>query len=617
MLAQTSGIAGRQQPGAAARPREAATLAYVTIRRILLLAFLLVSLLPAAVLTLLAFDRTRAAMLAEIEQGVMRSAAAVSSDVDKVLFERLLNATTWNHLEVMQDLRLDDVDKRLSNFLGEMKTRYGDTYLDLHGLDMAGRVVSSSNPGRIGSRYAAPRPWLDAALPGGSVRVERPADLGGGRSMLLIRVAIPSDFTDGDIGELVLEFNWQQVQRLLDGASGPSRQLLLLDTHGDAVAISGGLRERGLAGVGPLADWLPTAGSAAYVRDGAALRLPGDVIVGHAPAQRFDSFAGFGWTYLLLQSRGTALAPVQQMALAFAGLLAVTALVTIAVSLVTAAAIARPIVALTEFTRRYAQPGEPPQPPRAGTGEVGELTRSFTRLVNDLEKSQQTLAQASKLAAVGEVTALLAHEVRTPLGILRSSAQTLVGEPGLSPDAQELLRIIDSETGRLNRLVSSLLDSARARVPQLATTDVHALIRHAATLLATQCRDRQIRLELELQARHCVIRADSEQLTQVLLNLTMNALQILPRGGRIEIISADEPDRLVIEVGDDGPGIAVEDRARVFEPFVFKREGGLGLGLAVVRQILRQHGGDIAAGSSRLGGAGFRLWLPREGTRIP
>jgi len=98
----------------------------------------------------------------------------------------------------------------------------------------------------------------------------------------------------------------------------------------------------------------------------------------------------------------------------------------------------------------------------------------------------------------------------------------------------------------------------------------------------------------------------------VLLNLVMNALQLLPRGGHVQVQTRDDDTRLIVEVADDGPGIAAEDRSRIFEPFVFKREGGIGLGLAVVRQILRQHGGDIVADASPLGGALFRFWLPRS-----
>ncbi|MFP5304391.1 MAG: ATP-binding protein, partial [Gammaproteobacteria bacterium] len=112
------------------------------------------------------------------------------------------------------------------------------------------------------------------------------------------------------------------------------------------------------------------------------------------------------------------------------------------------------------------------------------------------------------------------------------------------------------------------------------------------------------------EARHHILGCDAEQITQVLLNLIMNALQVLPRGGRIEIATREERERLVVEVADDGPGIAPEDRGRVFEPFVFRREGGTGLGLAVVRRILRQHGGDVVADATALGGALFRVWLP-------
>lgn len=588
----------------------------MTIRRILLLAFLLVSLLPAAALTRLAFDRSRAAMLGEIEQGVMRSTVAVSAEADKLLYERLLNATTWNHLEVMQDLRIDDVDKRLSSFLAEMKLRYGGTYRALHALDASGRIVASSESARISQTYAAPLPWAQAALPGGLVRVEKPRREGATRIMLL-RVAIPSQFEEGDVGDLLLEFDWAAMQAVLDHASDPTRQLLLVDAKGLMLGASTSLLPQITEdSTLPAGWWPPPGGRHAFDRDGHPY-VEGSVIVGHASSPDLERFSGLGWSYLMLQSREVALAPVQRMAWAFAGLLAITTLVTVAASLLVANKIARPVQALTDFTRLYAKAGARPQPPEGGPAEIGELGRSFVRLVDELARSQRTLTQASKLAAVGEVTALLAHEVRTPLGILRSSAQTLRHEEGLGPEAQELLQIIDSETERLNRLVSSLLDSARTRSPQFSTVDLHALARHAVTLLNTQLRDRRIRLELDMQASESMLDADGEQLTQVLLNLTMNALQVLPPEGRIEIASRNEPGRLVVEVSDDGPGIAVADRGRIFEPFVFKREGGLGLGLAVVKEILRQHGGDICAGESRLGGACFRFWLPLQGTRIP
>lgn len=590
----------------------------VTIRRILLLSFLVVGLVPATVLTVLAFNRTRTAMQAEIEQGVLRSASAVSADVDKLIYERLLNATTWNHLEVMQDLRLNDVDKRLSVFLGEMKRRYGGVYLALHATDVQGRVLASSEPAQIGANLGAPAPWRSASLPGGNVHLDRPeaAPLPH-RLRLRFRTLIDSQFTEGSLGELVLDVDGALLDTLMDQAAGPSREVLVTDHEGRLIAASAQLRHRGIEAGQALPAWADSAPPNGVEQRSGLPLLGAEVIAGHQRSQGVRDFPGFGWNTWLLQDPGVALAPVTRMAWVFAGLLAATALVTLVLTFGVAGSIARPIVALTAFTRGYLRPGSSPTPPPQGPGEIGELNRSFVRLVEDLQRSQQTLVQASRLAALGEVTALLAHEVRTPLGILRSSAQMLAGEPRLSPEGQELLNIVQTETTRLNRLVSSMLDSARTREPQRQLHDVHTLISHAVSLLAAQSRDRGVSLRIFPEATHFTASCDAEQITQVLLNLLMNALQVLPRGGQVEIRTRNERERLLIEVGDDGPGIPIEERAHVFEPFVFKREGGVGLGLAVVRQILRSHGGEVSADASPLGGALFRVWIPLQPTPTP
>lgn len=581
----------------------------MTIRRLLLIAFLAVGLIPATVLTALSFSRTRAAMQSEIDQGVLRSAESVSAEVDKVLYERMLNATTWNHLEVMQDLRLHDVDKRLSGFLAEMHRRYGGVYLGLHAVDGAGHVVSSSDPSLLNTALPRPAPWLSATLPGGTVAVDTPEHIGEGQQRLRMRVSIESSFTEGEIGELVLDIDGRSLERVLDQTATPSRQALVLDRNGAVVVASATLRASGLATGTALPDWAQDAASAPLlIRDGQPL-MASEAIVGRKVSDATGRPMGTGWTTLLLQSRAVALEPVQHLAWVFAGLLAATVLATIGIAFAVAARIAHPIVALTEFTRGYLRPGPPPTPPQ-GHGEVGELSRSFVRLVEDLQRSQQTLVQASKLAALGEVTALMAHEVRTPLGILRSSVQMLRSEPQLSPEGRELLGIVESETTRLNALVASMLDSARSRAPQLRPTDLHALIAHAASLLAAQARDSGVTLALDLRAQQFVCHCDGEQLTQVVLNLVMNALQILPQGGAVTVATRSDDTHVRIEVHDNGPGIAADERERIFEPFVFKREGGVGLGLAVVRQIVRAHGGEVTADAGPAGGALFRVSLP-------
>lgn len=328
----------------------------------------------------------------------------------------------------------------------------------------------------------------------------------------------------------------------------------------------------------------------------------------HSPG--FQQFPGFGWTTLAIESSSEAYIPVRQMALVFLLLLTVTSTFAVGFSMLVAGRIARPIAALTDFTRRFMRDRALPQAPQAVGGEVGELTEAFVQTIRDLDQSRADLVRASKLAVLGELAAVMAHEIRTPIGILRSSAQMLAREPDLSAEAQELTGFIESETERLNRLVSTLLDSARPRAPKLQPTDLHAIIRHVADLLASQANKKNIRITQHLESRHPLAELDAEQMTQVLLNLILNALQILPQDGRVDVATRDEAGQLIVEIADDGPGIAPEEMGRVFDPFFTKREGGVGLGLAVVQQIVAAHHGEIHAGKSALGGALFTIHLP-------
>jgi signal transduction histidine kinase len=157
-----------------------------------------------------------------------------------------------------------------------------------------------------------------------------------------------------------------------------------------------------------------------------------------------------------------------------------------------------------------------------------------------------------------------------------------------------------------------MLDTARPRAPSYAAVDMHDLIEKSVAMLGAQAGKKQVSVTASLRAAKPVIECDEEQITQVLLNLLMNGLQILDHGGRIEISTHDDDRTLTIEMADDGPGIDPAERTKVFEAFFFKREGGIGLGLAIVQQIVGAHGGEIEAAESRLGGALFRIRLPRR-----
>jgi signal transduction histidine kinase len=583
----------------------------VTIRKTLLVAFLSVGLLSAILLASLAFVKAREAVQAEIERNLAIQAAGVAADSDKMMFERLQNAATWSHLDIMQDMQVHDVDKRLSHFLAGLHAGYKDVFLQLACIDTAGRVVSSSDAAQVGQREESRPVWLSTSLSGADVEIESPSESEGGA--LVMRVPVDSAFAGGTLGTLQLKFDWTEIYDVLDQAtSGSGRTLAVLDREGRLIAASRELRERGLLLGNALADWREgAAGRPVSVRPGSPV-ADSDVIVGAASSRGYANFAGFGWTTLVIQPVDQALAPVHRMAMIFLGLLGLIMLLTFFLSTWVSREIARPITALTEFARGYMRSKVLQAPPVARGGEVGELTEAFVQMVRDIDQSQQNLVRASKLAVVGEMSSVIAHEVRTPLGILRSSAQMLQRESGISEEGRELVGFIDSETERLNRLVSAMLDTARPRVPSYGAVDMHGLIEKSIAMLGAQADKKQVAVTTALRAARPEIECDEEQITQVLLNLLMNGLQILDHGGRIEIATHDDERHLYIEIADDGPGIDPAERTRVFEAFFFRREGGIGLGLAIVQQIVNSHGGEIEAAESRMGGALFRIRLPRR-----
>ncbi len=582
----------------------------MTIRKTLLVAFLCAGLLPAILLASLAFVKAREAVQAEIERNISNQAAGVSADIDKMMFERLQNAATWSRLDIMQDIQIHDVDKRLSHFLADLRDGYRNVYLNLACVDAEGSIVSSSDAVQVGQLADKGVVWQRTTLSGVEVDIELPTAQEGGA--LLMHVPVASAFAVGRLGELRLQLDWTEIYDVLDqAASVGGRSLAVLDGDGRLIAASKDLRERGLILGKALADWRGQPGAQQVrLRSGMPIS-PSNVIAVTAISRGYANFSGLGWTTLIVQPVDAALQPVHRMAMIFLALIGLIVLLALSIATWVSHAIARPIVTLTGFARGYMRNKVLQAPPAAGSGEVGELTDAFVQMVRDIDQSQQNLVRASKLAVVGEMSSVIAHEVRTPLGILRSSAQILKRETGISDEGRELVGFIDSETERLNRLVTAMLDTARPRAPSYAAVDLHELIARSVAMLSGQADKKKVVVNTRFQAADPVIEADEEQMTQVLLNLLMNGLQILGHGGRIELTTRDDARYLFVEIADDGPGIDPAERSKVFEAFFFKREGGIGLGLAIVQQIIGSHGGRIEAAESNLGGALFRICLPR------
>lgn len=587
----------------------------MTIRKTLLLAFLLASLLPSILLTYLAFHIASNAMRAQIEQSLRAQATTVSQDIDKILFERLQNAQTWRFLDVMQDIRIEDIDKRLSNFLAEVTSSYGDVYLELYCTNQSGKIIASSQPAQIGQMHSQSKatPYnINAVIhldPLQIIDADKPATLP-------IVASIPSAFDKNTIGELHLMFNWSLIYHVLDQAAQKEQSLALIDKKGRIIAASAALRRQGAMLQTIPAEWMTGHKTGAGTHNGAPLHL-GDIMVGFCHSPGFEQFSTLGWTVLVIQNSNQALMPIQQMAQLFLLILMLTSMLAIAFSWFIAGRISHPITALTMLTKNFSEKKILTWGPIQNSSivEVNELSDIFVNTLHELEQSRNDLVRASKLAVLGELAAVMAHEIRTPIGILRSSAQMLAREPLLSAEARELTEFIKSETERLNRLVTTLLNSARHQKPEFKPVDIHILIHQCAQLLAMQAEVKNIRIEFNLACKHDLLMLDAEQMTQVLLNLMLNAIQILPKNGLITISTHDAVDRLILEISDNGPGMHPDDFSRIFDPFFTRREGGVGLGLSVAQQIISAHGGEIRAGASKLGGALFTIILPRKDIR--
>jgi signal transduction histidine kinase len=235
--------------------------------------------------------------------------------------------------------------------------------------------------------------------------------------------------------------------------------------------------------------------------------------------------------------------------------------------------------------------------------------------VTEVRALAHQLVRAEKLATVGVLAAGFAHEVGTPLGVMRGRAELLVSRLPPGGAESENVRIILEEVDRVSRTIRDLLDFSRAgRVPATGAVPLGVVAAEVMDLLAIEASRRGVGLEVSVPGAVPDLAADPDQLKQVLVNLAMNGLDACARGGRVRVRGrAERGARVaVIEVEDDGAGIAPEHRHRVFDPFFTtkKRGQGTGLGLAVVARIAQSHGAEIEVEEAAPRGTRFVLRWP-------
>jgi signal transduction histidine kinase len=234
----------------------------------------------------------------------------------------------------------------------------------------------------------------------------------------------------------------------------------------------------------------------------------------------------------------------------------------------------------------------------------------------ELSSAQQQLVRAERLAVVGQLAAGLAHEIGNPLAVLIGYLDVLE-DAGLEPDERvDSLRRMRRELDRIALTVRDLLDFSRAPSAGGEVGDLKEALVHARKLLQPQDRLRGIDLEIGDLDEAIWVPLEAGALTQVLLNLTLNAADALNGSGRIRVLVRQEGDGVVLTVEDSGPGIPADAAQHIFEPFYTTKPAGsgTGLGLAVCDHIVSSAGGEIRVVESALGGAAFRITLPVSGS---
>lgn len=240
-----------------------------------------------------------------------------------------------------------------------------------------------------------------------------------------------------------------------------------------------------------------------------------------------------------------------------------------------------------------------------------EATSQELRSAN--EKLQQTiehLAQADRLAALGQLSAGVAHEIRNPLGSIKGSIEILEKEIPADHPKHEFIEIIKEETARLNSIVGEFLKFARPPQPSVEPTSVNELIDSTIALLDKQ--DSQVEITKKQDPTIPLIGLDPDQIRQVLLNIMLNGIQAMPEGGVLEVRSSLSGDSrtVAIEIADTGNGIDDGDLKHIFDPFFTTKPQGTGLGLSISYQLVQNHAGRISVEKRAPRGTTFRIELP-------
>ena len=541
----------------------------------------------------------------ELDEKWMASPEHVLSPWMHALLDAELSETLRKEVEI------EDFYRRQYGY-----TLFGEVFVtNKHGANVA-------QTGWTSDYYQADEAWWHRARERGTYV----GDIAYDESARILSLELAVAVTDarGDFaGVLKAVWNVKEIfgilARVRDASEHRSTTLDLLSDDGQV-----------LHHVGPLA----MSEGSGITKEG-IVRIPDGTraFVVHAPSRGYRDFEGLPWTLRMGYDAAEILAPaagLQTVLLAFSAVVAAAALLG---GLLLARHIARPIVALTETAKAVSHDKDySVRAAPVSHGEMRTLVDAFNtmlgriqqherqlreqqatetqRIESELAKVRDELVRKTRLAALGQVSASIAHDLRNPLGAVRNAAYLLKRRLGAEqPGLRDHVAIIEQEVTKADRIITNLLNMTRTRPPNKEPVDLAALAQAAWKRCVYPD---AVRFRIELPEEPFLIQADPDQFSQVLSNLIGNAADAVGGDGECVVEALREPQSDVLIVRDTGPGWPEETRERLFEPLVTTKTSGTGLGLAICRQIVESHGGTIEALDGAGQGAAVRIRLPRS-----
>ncbi len=519
----------------------------------------------------------RKRLVGETVRALQVRAGVAGERLAAALAERKRLASVWAGLETSQDLAVDDVDKRLSGSLSELSHMLGQG-TEAVGVRLPERLLAASDPARLADS-APPLPplvWKAIDAPGTGLTV-RAGATGGGEVIATANVVSRADGTL--LGRLAV---WTPLKRFLDQALPLELGTLEVSDTAGVVLF------RGHDVSGPSVGYL-------WARD-TVPTVVGPLSVGVArPRAELTSE---------LKARGRQLVT---LALVFL-------LLALPVTLLVVRSATSGLGRLTRAARELDALDPEPLPPvsRWAPREVQVLGDAMDAMIARLEHAREEVARSESLAAVGMLTKSLAHEIRTPLSVLRAGTEMLQRSTAADPRQQEVSQMLQMEVERLTRLVDDLLVFGRPSAPVLAKMELARVCEDALSALEPEATEKDVRLSLD--GGTSTLEGDADQLRQVVVNLVGNAIRACEGGGVVQVRTTSRDGQVVLEVEDDGVGIPAEGLAEIWTPLFTTHPSGTGLGLPIVKQLVEAHGGAIDVESEPGRGTRMRVTLPADGS---